>query len=383
MKRVIILSIASIASIGLEASSVQKAFEDAKVEGYVRAAHQSHDVKNADVSKDSAIGGKLHIETGAISGIYLGASFYTSNALGNSDNGGLVPFRAETRKSYSILGEAYLKAVLGNTTVKIGRQEIDTPFVETDDIGMVPNTFEAAVLVNTDIADTSIFLAQVQKMAGVDAKVIDEFTRVNGRDNMQVLGVSYDGVKNLALSAWYYNLKNAEVESIAYFETSYEGTVNDFGYGLGVQYAKQGYSVGDDATVMGVTASVAVESIGLALTTAYNQSKDNATFSGFGGGPFFSNSEYLIVDNAGVEGKQTLFGVEFDAATVGVEGLTLGLSKVTLENEAKQEATEVDFVLSYEMNENVEMHLIYSDLKGLNVGEDEAKNLRVFANYSF
>jgi hypothetical protein len=32
---------------------------------------------------------------------------------------------------------------------------------------------------------------------------------------------------------------------------------------------------------------------------------------------------------------------------------------------------------------NLEMHLIYSDLKATNVGEDEAKHLRVFANYSF
>ncbi len=52
-------------------------------------------------------------------------------------------------------------------------------------------------------------------------------------------------------------------------------------------------------------------------------------------------------------------------------------------NEAKKEATEADLVLSYEMNDDFEIHAIASNLKGHNVGEDDAKHLRVFANYNF
>jgi predicted porin len=244
-------------------------------------------------------------------------------------------------------------------------------------------TFEAYVLENKDIKNTTLFLARVEKMAGVDAEEVDAFTPVNDSHNMQMLGLSYEGIENLELSVWYYHLKDAEIDSISYLEAQYEGVVGGIGYGLGLQYAKQSYSVAANASVFGATLSTTFEAQGLTLAFAYNQSKDNAATSGFGGGPFFSNSEYLIIDNAGKDGTQTWFGLEFDASTIGVEGLTLGLSKATLENEAHQKATEVDFVASYAMSKSFEMHLIYTDLKGRNVGEDDAKHLRVFANYAF
>ena len=35
--------------------------------------------------------------------------------------------------SFSVLGEAYIQAEFSNTTLKLGRQELETPFVNTDD----------------------------------------------------------------------------------------------------------------------------------------------------------------------------------------------------------------------------------------------------------
>ena len=141
-------------------------FEEIKTSGYLRATYEIHAVKESDTFKDGAIGGKLHIETGTYEGILLGTSFYTSNALGSDDNQGLVPFRGEVANSYAIVGEAYIQGIWGNTLVKIGRQEIDTPFVQVDDIGIVPNTFEAYILENKDLTDTTLFLGQIQKWQG-------------------------------------------------------------------------------------------------------------------------------------------------------------------------------------------------------------------------
>jgi len=115
---------------------------------------------------------------------------------------------------------------------------------------------------------------------------------------------------------------------------------------------------------------------------AYTEVKDNGANSGFGGGPFYSNSEYLILDNAGANGKATWYCVEYEASD-SLEGLTVGLGRVTLENSDKAKATEVDLVLSYEMSDAFEVHAIASNLKGANVGEDDAKHLHIFANYNF
>ena len=370
-------------TIVINANSLANAFENATVDGYVRAAYEIHHIEGDETFKDGAVGGKLHIETAPIHGISLGSSFYTSNSFGSADNRGLVPFRGEVAHSYAILGEAYLKAVFGNTTLKLGRKEIETPFAQVDDIGMVPNTFEAYILENKDIYSTTLFIGQIQKMAGVDAEIVDQFTRVNGSKNMQVLGVTYEGIKDLTLNAWYYRLKDAQIDSIAYLEASYEGAYNGMGYGLGVQYAKQTYLQEKDALVYGVNASISHEDTGLTVGVAYNKADVNAATSGFGGGPFFSNSEYLIIDNAGKNGSQTWFGLEWDASTMGIDGLTVGISKAILKNENHQTSTEVDLVASYEMDKHVEMHIIASDIDGANVGEDTAKHLRVFANYHF
>jgi len=291
----------------------------------------------------------------------------------------LVPFRGEVANSYAIVGEAYIQGIWGNTLVKVGRQEIDTPFAQVDDIGMVPNTFEAYVLQNRDLTDTTLFLAQIQKMAGVDAEVVDSFSPVNAHNNVQVIGATYEGLENLTLLAWYYRMKDAEVDSIAYIEANYE-TKN---YNIGLQVAKQGYTTGKDATVFGITAGTEYAPLALSFSASYNKARDNAAFSGFGGGPFFANSEYLIPDNAGVDGEQSNIGIAWDATTIGIENLNISLNHALLKNQTKQKATETDLVLGYTLGKHFETHLIASNIKGKNVGEDDAMHMRVFLNYNF
>ena len=381
MKRT--LGLLLISAIGVEAGSLAEAFSSAKVNGYLRGTYQAHDVKDDKTYEDDALGGKLHIETGEAYGISAGASFYTSNAVFNNDNKGLVPLRGESYKSYSILGEAYLKAEFGKSMLKVGRQEIETPFAQVDDIGMVPNTFEAAVFESHEIQDTSIFLGQLQKMSGVDAESVDTFKKINGSNHIQILGVTYEGISDLVLAAWYYNLKDREVDKIAYLEIDYEKTLAEMTYGAGLQYANQSYSRGKTAKVYGGMFSVTANKLGLTIATAYTEVRDNVATSGFGGGPFFSNSEYLILDNAGKEGKATWFGTEYETTNIGLEGLAFGFGQVILKNELGKEATELDLMVGYKINEAIEVHLIASKLKGANVGEDDAKHLRVFANYNF
>jgi hypothetical protein len=381
MKR--ILSLITIIALDVDAESLSSAFEKTKVDGYERGTYQSHDVKNDKTYKDDALGGKLHFETGAFRTLSVGASVYSSTAIFNDDNGGLIPLRGENEKSYAILGEAYLKSEFGNSMLKVGRQEIETPFAQVDDIGMVPNTFEASIFENHDIADTTLFLGQIQRMAGVDAEVVDAFTNVNGSNHMQVVGLSYEGVKDLTLAAWYYRLKGAEIESIGFLEADYEKSLGNRTFALGLQYAEQDYRQGEDAKVYGATVSATENRLGLTLGTAYTKVSGNAVTSGFGGGPFYSNSEYLILDNAGREGKALWVGGEYDVSKMGLNGLTVSLGKVTLTNEFNKEAGETDLVLSYELNDAFEIHAIASELNGANVGEDDAKHLRVFASYNF
>lgn len=66
-------------------------------------------------------------------------------------------------ENYAFIGEAYLNYVLDNTNIKVGRQRLDTPLIGADDARMLPNLFEAAVVTNTDIEDTTMTLAHVTR----------------------------------------------------------------------------------------------------------------------------------------------------------------------------------------------------------------------------
>lgn len=232
--------------VGSEAEGLSEALKQTKVEGYIRGTYQHHDIKEDRIYKDDAIGGKLHLETGKLGEISVGASLYTSYALFHDANRGLIPLRGESHKSYSILGEAYIKATFAKNLLTLGLQEIETPFAQVDDTGMVPNSFEAVMFQSQMVQNTTLTMGHIVKMAGVDAPIVDKFSNINEDRGMQLVGIAYEGIEDLTLQGWYYNLDKAELDSIIFLESDYEKSIDSIAYGFGLQYAKQGYSVGAD-----------------------------------------------------------------------------------------------------------------------------------------
>ena len=73
--------------------------------------------------------------------------------------------------------EAWLAGTAGKTTAKAGRMQLDTPLVFSETWSVAPNTFEAAVVINQDIPDTTLVGAYVGQHnsssvlgGGLDAK---------------------------------------------------------------------------------------------------------------------------------------------------------------------------------------------------------------------
>ncbi len=170
----------SAASASLMAAEESNIFANGKVSGQIREFSISRSVEDTRplagaVGKDytrkaNAIGGYLKYDTGAWNGLSFGAAFYTTNGFLLRDNktnyNEVDPtLLGKNNDSYSLLGEAYVQYKNGNTTFKGGRQKLDTPLAGSDDARMLPNLFEAYVLSNTDIKDTTLIAAQVTKFA--------------------------------------------------------------------------------------------------------------------------------------------------------------------------------------------------------------------------
>lgn len=118
--------------------------------------------------------------------------------------------------------ELYLAYTMGKTTAKIGRQALSTPLAFTENWNVVDNTFEAAVLLNNDLPDTTLVAAYVGKHNGVGllqasataathggrgSTVAQGGTFSNfGTEGAYAAGAINKSVPNTTLQAWYYNV---------------------------------------------------------------------------------------------------------------------------------------------------------------------------------
>jgi hypothetical protein len=172
MKRYISMSAITIGLLssvnGYAAEDLSSMFSEGKVSGQVRAFSIDREYQgsagNTSHRNATALGGNLKFETAAYEGLSLGTALYTTNEIASSPT--IDPtLLGKNNDGYSILGEAYLQYKNSKTTFKAGRQKLDTPLAGSDDARMTPNLFEAYVLVNTDIPDTTLVAAQVTKFA--------------------------------------------------------------------------------------------------------------------------------------------------------------------------------------------------------------------------
>jgi len=92
------------------------------------------------------------------------------------------------------MGEAWIASTMGKTTAKLGRMELDTPLAFSEKWSIVPNTFDAAVLINQDLPDTTLVGAWVGKGNGVNAvRGVGTGLGTNNESGLQTLGLALDG----------------------------------------------------------------------------------------------------------------------------------------------------------------------------------------------
>jgi imipenem/basic amino acid-specific outer membrane pore len=239
MKKTVAGSIALFCAVAAVqgAENLGTMFSEGEVSGQIRAFSISRALGGtADYTRTAnAVGGYLKYETAAYEGLSLGAAFYTTNGMFNDDNRSSVEFDPTLlgpgNRSYSYLGEAYVQYKAGNTTLKLGRQRLDTPLAGSDDARMLPNLFEAYLAVNTDLSDTTLIAAHVTQFAQgtfgrtytsgvlsatsgysyVDAKnqaghFVDMGQYAIGAetDGVSLVSATYTGFENVKLQLWDY-----------------------------------------------------------------------------------------------------------------------------------------------------------------------------------
>ena len=206
------------------------ALENTKVSGDAKLFYSTSDQGKADfLDKTGAMGQAafgLGLTTDLMDGISASAHITALTTLGLQ--GQLVNNVWEATNGVDDswwVDQAWISKTVANTTAKVGRMELDTPYVFTEKWSIAENTFGAAVVVNTDVPNTTLVGAYVGQGNGSTllglgnangaAGVVGKFNK-NGTTNFSQFfsGAYAAGAINkswepLTAQAWYFDATHA------------------------------------------------------------------------------------------------------------------------------------------------------------------------------
>ncbi|MBW6489405.1 OprD family outer membrane porin [Sulfurimonas sp.] len=283
-----------------EASTLSGMFEKGRVSGEVRSMYVGYELKKAGENDiyATAIGGHLKYESAQLNAFSVAAAFALSHDIGFATGDGGVKQNPELSSSdgeHSLLREAYLNYNGGDFNFRAGRQMIDTPLADSDDIRMIANTFEAYVA-SYQLSNFSFMAGKLQKWQGYDADLDSGWVRT-GEDGTWFGGVTYaDDIAQA--NAWYYNI--TKLTNAVYFDLTLGYEIeSDISLSAGVQYLNE-REISSSATKADIYGALAeFSAYGFTFGAAYNNSRKQAesgSFSGFGGGTLFTSMDTMILD---------------------------------------------------------------------------------------
>lgn len=359
-------------------------------------------------NKDAyAVGGHYHFTTKSWKGIQANLALYTILNLDimqnqNYSNSG---FFNAGGNSYILFLKAFLDGDWDKTKIRVGRQILNTPHLDSDDIRMMPNSFEAYTITDNHIKDIVFTAGFVTKMAGqgngLDTSRFLKIEKVLGLQNKNSNGIfyasaTYTGVEDFSLMSWYYNYHN--IANIIYFESSYQYNVlRNVSLALAIQYNQSDNSGSaflgkQNSRTYGISAEANFKDIGLTVLSAYTQDNGNgATGLSLGGGPFFTSMEIQTLDILGGAGNAWMIGAGHTIDYAGFKGITIGLAYAVFK--AKETSlyasSEINAVLEYNWNKELSFMAVYASID-YHEGKDANNNpfndyqqFRLIAKYNF
>jgi len=242
----------------------------------------------------------LGLENNFVSNVWGGAHGVPTLGTGANYGGALGGAKVENA---SWMNEAYAVVSLNQASkslLKVGRQELDTPLAFTETWSIEKNTFEAAVLVNNDIPDTTVVLAYVGNGNGNEAfgQNLNGATSVTtlglangavvnpegdfatfGKNGAYALGAVNNSWKPLVAQAWYYNLNSLATAYWVQADLNMEGITAGFQYTGGTVIDTNIDPVGDTSGTFALMAGYEMKDV-VTAKLAYSQTSDKGIVHG-------------------------------------------------------------------------------------------------------
>nr|AAN31662.1 metalloid reductase RarA [Sulfurospirillum barnesii SES-3] len=367
--------VAGLASSSFAADTLADAFKNGKVSGEIKAWYFDKTVENTDAAKDKEnnanianFGLTLGFVTDSLYGFYAGATFQGSATpfIDNDAEGkntakdgkaDTANFGTTNAASGAVLSEAYLGYKLGKTDVKVGRQFISTPLVNGSGSRFFKESFEGAVLVNTDLPQTTVFAGYAGKFQGRTSAVSGDglgdapsfhkkavyaglknaltgksATDYTSRDGGYTAGAINKSISNLTLTGQYLFVDNAhDTDGVDVYYTEANYVLPMSGFKLGFDATFRGSHTRDDLDALNASGHMFSGRVSLSGLAGFGASFAAATTSsdhvllGAGNGPTTYTATMIAgaaTPTAAANTDSYLFQVTYDFSKVGVAGLT-------------------------------------------------------------
>ena len=335
----------------------------------------------------TSFGGVFGFDTASLYGTHLHLGTYVSqkvHSLNPQDplNQNSELFTADGN-SYVYLGEASLVYESDIVQGKVGRIRIDTPYADSDDIRMSPNSFEGAwakMNLGNRWRAQAYYLT---RWAGTDSEDVEVFESfVDGGYGVAGAALAYKINSDNKLSLWYYNVDKES--DIVYAEGTGEF---DFSETFHMEWGVQGAHIteradsGIEGDVVGAMVIVDYDFIYAAIAYNYVFEEDGNTITdGFGGGPYYTSLDEQTIGavsalSPGDDLMVYRVALGFDFSRWGVDRLNLEFvhGHFLLEN-SPAEVVENDVALTYAITDRWYLESIYSDIDMMNIDYSDPKS---------
>ncbi len=298
------LSLAAVMAMGVSAfADVQ----NIKVTGDAKLYYSTTDANNGDLFDQKSSSGQAALDVGVSADLADGVAGKIGvtmlNTLGLENNlvssvwdGGL--------SNQWWVSEAWLAKKIANTTVKVGRQTLDTPLAFTETWSIAQNTFDAAVVLNNDIPNTTLVAAWVGRGNGTSATptigntnsalapiaslagVVNNAQNGNDpfgtyqQDGAYAFGAVTTAIPMTTAQGWYYNVEDVATAYWLQADVALENELK--GLALGAQYATLNLDAAntDDGAIWAVRVGYAMDN-GLSFAGAYSSSDKSTAGAGW------------------------------------------------------------------------------------------------------
>jgi len=369
------------------------AIENVKVSGDAKLFYstQDDDQANADASlfnKKSSIGEAaltLGLTADLTEGISAGTTLNAISTLGLYNNlvSGTWTGGVEDTFWFS---EAWMAGTVGKTTGKIGRMQLDTPLVFSETWSIAPNTFEAAVVINEDLPDTTLVGTYIGQSSGPAvlgggiANATSPFTSFyNGA---YAVGAINNSLEPLTVQAWYYDA----TQTLTAYWLQADVAVSDFTVGL--QYTGEELKASGSKAQSAYAAKLGYEMKDtFSASLAYSKVDDAVGLANVGSN--LDGSQSKLYTEAwwyyGVISKPDTVAYNF-TVTAPVAGYDLGLylTQATTDNAGTDEDfTEATFEVAKSFGPlDTGLYYIYTKYDPDNAG-DAYNTVQVYLTYNF